>query len=85
MPYARNTDLPDPVRDNMPAHAQEIYRRTFNSAWEDYQSRETRWSRRATRESTAHKTAWAAVKKVYRKHGDRWVRRERVSAPTESR
>ena len=85
MPYASNHELPKPVRDNMPAHAQAIYRKAFNSAWEEYASRKTRRSRRATREATAHKVAWAAVKQVYRKQGDRWVRRERVSAAAESR
>jgi len=32
MPYARLSDLPDSVRDNLPLHAQEIYRAAFNNA-----------------------------------------------------
>ena len=28
------------------------------------------------RESTAHRVAWAAVKRKYRKSGDRWIPRE---------
>jgi len=34
MPYGRLEDLPDSVKDNLPKHAQEIYRAAFNSAWD---------------------------------------------------
>ena len=34
MPYEKLTDLPDSVRDNLPKHAQEIYRAAYNSAEE---------------------------------------------------
>jgi len=73
MPYDNNSDLPDSVRDNLPAKAQEIYRKAFNSAWDEYSDPEDRRGD-AGREETAHKVAWAAVKKVYHKEGDRWVR-----------
>ncbi len=36
MPYDKRADLPDSVRDNLPAHAQDIYKEAFNSAWEQY-------------------------------------------------
>ena len=32
MAYEKLPDLPDNVRDNLPEHAQEIYRAAFNSA-----------------------------------------------------
>jgi len=73
MPYDNNSDLPDSVRDNLPAKAQEIYRKAFNSAWGEYSDPEDRKGD-AGREETAHKVAWAAVKKVYHKEGDRWVK-----------
>jgi cation transport regulator len=75
MPYERNSELPERVRDNLPQHAQEIYREAFNSAWQQYdQSEERRGD--ASREETAHKVAWAAVKQVYEKDdAGRWVRR----------
>ena len=73
MPYDNNSDLPDSVRDNLPAKAQEIYRKAFNSAWDEYSDPEDRRGD-AVREETAHKVAWAAVKKVYHKEGDRWVK-----------
>ncbi len=36
MPYERNDDLPESVRDHLPQGAQTIYREAFNSAWEQY-------------------------------------------------
>jgi cation transport regulator len=66
MPYHKLNDLPDSVRDNLPKHAQEIYMEAFNSAWEQYKDPEDRRGD-ATREETAHRVAWAAVKQSYEK------------------
>jgi cation transport regulator len=74
MPYVRNADLPKPVRDALPGEAQTIYRKTFNSAWEEYASRGKR-REGASREETAHRVAWAAVKSSYEKREGRWVKR----------
>ena len=71
MPYDRNAELPDSVRDNLPEHAQTIYREAFNSAFEEYKSARDRRSD-ASREETAHKVAWSAVKQKYEKRGERW-------------
>jgi cation transport regulator len=71
MPYDRNPDLPDSVRDNLPEHAQSIYREAFNSAFEEYKSATDRRGD-ASRAETAHKVAWSAVKQKYEKRGDRW-------------
>jgi cation transport regulator len=68
MPYASNEDLPPPIRAHLPAHAQDIYRGAFNSAWENYRNRGPK-----AREEIAHRVAWAAVKRRYRKEGDHWV------------
>jgi cation transport regulator len=66
MPYKTNNDLPERVRDHLPDHAQEIYREAFNSAWDQYdQPKERRGD--DSREETAHKVAWAAVKRDYEK------------------
>lgn len=73
MPYDSNSELPDNVRSNLPSHAQEIYRKAFNSAWDEYCKPEDRRGD-ADREETAHKVAWAAVKKEYHKEGDKWVK-----------
>ncbi|MCG7198820.1 ChaB family protein [Marinobacter pelagius] len=73
MPYARNSELPESVRNSLPEHAREIYRKAFNSAWDQYRDPEDRRGS-DSREETAHKVAWAAVKQEYHKEGDRWVR-----------
>lgn len=69
MPYKKVSELPDSVKDNVPTHAQEIYMAAFNSAWEQYDKAEERRGD-ASREETAHKVAWAAVKKEYEKGDD---------------
>jgi cation transport regulator len=78
MPYARNADLPKSVRDHLPQDAQTIYRKAYNNAWQEYERRERRRGSSASREETAHRVAWAAVKSSFGKRGGRWVRiRER--------
>lgn len=72
MPYNKLAELPDSVLDNLPKHAQEIYQAAFNSAWDQYDQPEERRGN-ASREETAHRVAWAAVKEKYEKQGDKWV------------
>lgn len=73
MPYDKNSKLPDQVRNNLPEKAQTIFRKAFNSAWEKYDSPEKRKGETG-REETAHRIAWAAVKKSYQKDEQgRWV------------
>ena len=74
MPYKRLSDLPDSVRDNLPEHAQEIYRAAYNSAWEQYDKPEERRGGR-DREATAHAVAWSAVEQRYKKEpqSGEWV------------
>lgn len=75
MPYQKVTELPDSVRDNLPKHAQEIYKEAFNSAWDEYKDAEDRRGD-ASREETAHRVAWSAVKQSYEKNGDGdWVKK----------
>jgi cation transport regulator len=66
MPYDQISDLPAAVRDHLPKHAQEIYRAAYNRAWEQYDEPEERRGD-ASREETAHRVAWAAVKEKYAK------------------
>jgi cation transport regulator len=68
MPYLSSIDLPASVRRYLPEHAQDIYREAFNHAWEQY-------AEDPRREQIAHRVAWAAVKKVYRKAGEEWLPR----------
>jgi len=76
MPYARNDDLPQSVRGALPPHAQDIFRNAFKHAWETYGG-----SKSDRVEEIAHRVAWAAVKKRYRKVGSSWVPRELALGP----
>ena len=67
MPYKTNAALPERVRRHLPPPAQTIYRNVFNSAWDRYRKTDPRY------EEIAHRSAWAAVKRGYRKSGDVWV------------
>lgn len=69
MPYKAISDLPDNVRDHVPKHAQEIYKKAFNSAWEEYSDNSERRGSES-REEVAHKVAWSAVRKKYSKGDD---------------
>ncbi len=73
MPYASISDLPAEIRDALPVGALEIYRAVFNDAYAA-----------DCGDACAAKQAWAAVKRVYAKKGDEWVKIEN-SAPPERR
>jgi cation transport regulator len=62
MPYSKKSELPESVKDVLPAHAQEIFMSAFNSAEKDND------------EESAFKIAWAAVKKSYKKVDGKWVK-----------
>jgi len=66
MPYSSRNELPPAVK-KLPKHAQDIWRKTFNAAYDEYDGDEEK----------AFAVAWAAVKKKYRKGEDgRWHRIE---------
>jgi cation transport regulator len=66
VPYDNLSDLPESVRNNLPRHAHEIYRATFNSAEEQYGE-----------EERAHRVAWSAVENKYEKNDQgSWVEKE---------
>ena len=73
MPCKSIGDLPARVRQNLPEHAQEIYLKAFNNAWDEYANPKDRRGK-ASREEIAHKVAWSAVEQVYEKNGKsgRW-------------
>jgi cation transport regulator len=63
--YKMITQLPDGVKNNLPKHAQEIYKEAFNSAEDQYGE-----------ESRAHATAWSAVENKYEKNENgNWVQK----------
>jgi cation transport regulator len=68
MPYQNVYELPDSVEAHVPRHDQEIYKEAFNHAFDEYAD-PAQWSGQTSREETAHKVAWAAVKRVLEKAG----------------
>ena len=75
MPYNTITELPDRVKDVLPEHAREIYLAAYNNAWEEYSDPDDR-NGKQSREKTAHRVAWSAVKKTYRKDDSgKWIKK----------
>lgn len=70
MPYISNNDLPQDIKNTLPAKAQTIYRKTFNSAYETYDGDEKK----------AIATAWTAVKTKYEKKDNKWVLIKKVES-----
>lgn len=50
-------ELPEQIKTNLPKHAQEIWRETYNSAYEEYDYDE----------EIAAKIAWGSVRRSYKK------------------
>lgn len=69
MPYDRITSLPKWVKNNLPKHAQEIYKEAYNSAYDQYKDPEDRRGDES-REEVSHKVAWSAVETKYEKWED---------------
>ena len=60
--------------DTLPSHAQKIYSKAHKNALKQYQSpSKRRGGKRQSKEQVAHKVAWSAVKKEYKKKEDKWV------------
>jgi cation transport regulator len=74
MPYAKRSELPAGVRNNLPPKAQNIFMEAFNNAWDRYEDPSDRRGD-ASREETAMRIAWAAVKRTYTKKDGEWVRK----------
>ena len=56
--------------DTLPSHAQEIYKKAHRDALKQYKSpSKRRGGKQQSREQVAHKVAWSAVKKEYKKKG----------------
>jgi len=66
MPYKNLDELSDKIKKYLPKEAQKIYMEAFNSAWDMYAKPKKRRNL-DSREVIAHKVAWNAVKKKYKK------------------
>ncbi|MCX4157675.1 MULTISPECIES: ChaB family protein [Paraburkholderia] len=63
MPYFFNADLPVPVRNHLPEHAQNICRSAFNHAYAAHTGE-------SRQEKVAHRITWATIKRAYIKQAD---------------
>ncbi len=70
MPYEKNEELPESVKKNLPTHAQNIYRESFNHAQEEYKDPDKRKNPHDSLEEISHRVEWNAVKKKYIKDED---------------
>ena len=60
--------------DTLPSHAQKIYSKAHKNALKQYENpSKRRGGKRQSKEEVAHKVAWSAIKKEYKKKGDKWV------------
>ncbi|HJU95270.1 MAG TPA: ChaB family protein, partial [Nitrososphaera sp.] len=60
--------------DTLPSQAQHIYIKAHKNALKQYASHsKRRGGKGQSKEQVAHRVAWSAVKKEYKKKGDKWV------------
>jgi cation transport regulator len=80
MPYRTIQDLPINLREILPVHAQEIFVKSFNNAWQEYQDVAKR-PEEISQEEIAFRIAWNAVKRKYAKNKRtrKWELKESVS------
>jgi len=63
--------------DKLPSHAQKIYREAHKNAVKQYSNpSKRRGGKQQSKEQIAHKVAWSAVKKEYKKKGEKWVQKK---------
>jgi cation transport regulator len=60
----------------LPEHAKHIFKKSYNNALKEYRDpKKRRGGKKETLEEVAHKIAWSAIKKSYKKKEDAWIRR----------
>lgn len=69
MPYTSTEELPKGVKNVLPKHAQEVYKEAFDNAYQEYADPADR-RENVNREETAHRVAWASVKKAGYEKGE---------------
>lgn len=68
MPSADNAHRPVSIKRALPPHAQGIFRGAFKAARRSHDEKDP-----VRREEIAHRVAWAAGKRRYRKSDRRWL------------
>lgn len=67
MPWDSITELPANIKSTLPSNAQQLFLKTFNSAWNGP------CKAQSNQEACAMQRAWGAVKQAYKKQGDKWI------------
>ena len=63
--------------DDLPKHAQHIFKKAHASAIKEYKDPDKRrGGKKESAEEVAHKVAWSAVKKEYKKNDDEWIKKD---------
>lgn len=65
----KGSELPSSIQNVLPPHTQDIYKESFNNAFEQYKDPGKR-KEGSSLEETAHRIAWEAVKSQYQKGND---------------
>ena len=74
-----NDDISDRTEkqiDELPTHGQEIFKEAHKNALDQYKDpKKRKGGKKESKEQVAHKVAWSAVKKVYKKEDDKWIKK----------
>ncbi|AIC17228.1 ChaB family protein [Nitrososphaera viennensis] len=73
MPRGKLSERTKKQIDTLPEKAQRTFKKAHDSALKQYKNPNKRRSKSDTAEGVAQKVAWSAVKKKYKKSGDKWV------------
>jgi cation transport regulator len=79
MPRGKLSERTKKQIDTLPEKARRTFKKAHESALKQYKNPSKRRSKSDTPEKVAHKVAWSAVKKKYKKSGEKWVSKSRRS------
>ena len=82
MPFEAVKQLPVTIRDTLPDQAQEIYRKAYNQAWEEYDKEDHRG---LNQQGLAHQRGWTAVQHEYVFDLGQWHRKGETVKKEESK
>ena len=77
MPTSKLSSRTKKQIDDLPEKAQRTFKRAHSSALKQYKDPDKRRSKTDSPEKVAHKVAWDAVKKKYKKSDGKWVSKEK--------
>ena len=70
------SDITEKQIDELPTHGQEIFKEAHKNALDQYKDpKKRKGGKKESKEQVAHKVAWSAVKKIYKKEGDKWIKK----------